>query len=96
MFGIMLLFGIFSWEDSLEQQLQARDTAGVAPGILSLEAPRQVVGTDRQTAILFLSSFRLLPLQPCLSCIWTVRNKGELLATTEAGFEPLGVCLHRF
>ena len=87
--GIMLLFRIFSWEDSLEQYLLARDTAGVTPGILLLEAPRQAVGTYRQTEILFASSFRLLQLQPCLSYIWTIRNKGELPATTEAGFEPL-------
>lgn len=87
--GIMLLFRIFSWEDSLEQHSLARGTAGVTPGILTLDAPRQAVGKDRQTEILFVSSFRLLQLQPCLSCIWTIRNKGELLASTEAGFEPL-------
>lgn len=87
--GIMLLFRIFSWEDSLEQHSLARGTAGATPGILTLDAPRQAVGKDRQTEILFVRSFRLLQLQPCLSCIWTIRNKGELLASTEAGFEPL-------
>lgn len=85
----MLLFRIFSWKDPLEQHSLARGTAGATPGILTLEAPGQAVGKDRQTEILFVSSFRFLQLQPRLSCIWTIRNKGVLLATTEAGFEPL-------
>lgn len=83
----MPLFRIFSWEDSLGQQLLARDTAGVRVGILSLEAPRQAVGTGRQTELLFISSSRLPQLQTYLNCIWIIPDKEEVLATREAGFE---------
>lgn len=85
---------VYIWDfqllkDSLEQHLPARDTAGVTPE--SPEAPRQWWGqTDRQVEILFIGSFRHhLQLQPCLSFIWTTRNKGGLLVPTKAVFVPL-------
>lgn len=96
----MLLFRIFSWEDSLEQHSLARGTAGATPGILTLDAPRQAVGKDRQTEILFVRSFRLLQLQPCLTASGQLETRGNYwpalrLALSRYQVAGLGVALHR-
>lgn len=99
-FKIVLLFRIFSWEDSLEKHVLDRDTAGVEPGILSLEVPSLgwgQIGRQQYSSSVILGSCNC-------SLIWVASGQLEAmenwpplsLALSHCWVACLSVHLHRF
>lgn len=103
LFRTVLLFRIFSWEDSLEKHILARDTAGMAPGILSLEVLEVwrlgwgQIGRQQYSSSVLLGSYNC-------SLVWVASGQFETtenwpplsLALSHCWAAGLSVRLHRF